>query len=131
MLYFYYCSFNLNDVKKEKGLCIVHLNIRSILPKLDEVKEKFLDGHFQIIGLSETWLHNKIESALVQVEGYQLIRQDRQCTSKKRGGGLCLYVKEGLNVENLNVNVNNQNLELLGVKIIQPNQKCIQILLVY
>lgn len=107
---------------------MLHLNIRSILPKMDEVKDAFLDSALQIVGFSETWLHSKIESSLVQVEGYQLVRQDRLCNVRKRGGGLCLYVKAGLNVEILDVTVNNQNLELLGVKVNQPNQKSVQVL---
>lgn len=123
--------FTLDEVKRNKGFCAFHLNIRSLLPKLEEFKHYFLDGSIEVIGISETWLHSKIETALVQVEGYQMIRQDRNHLTGKRGGGLCLYVKDSLTVENLDLNVNNHNLELLGIKIVQPNQKDLIILLVY
>lgn len=68
-------KFNLDKIKKEKGFCVFHLNIRSILPKLDEVKEALLDGSFEVIGVSDTWLNNKVDQLLVHVDGYRLFRQ--------------------------------------------------------
>lgn len=77
----------MKEVGDNKGFHIIHVNIRSILPKFDEVKLNLLTGVFEVVGLSESWLHHNIDSALVQAEGYQLIRFDRSRDLKKRGGG--------------------------------------------
>lgn len=106
--------FTLDKVKKQKGFCISHLNVRSLVPKLDKFKCLFLDGQIEIVGISETWLHSKIDSALIEVNGYHMIRQDRCQSTKKRGGGLCLYVADCLLVEKCDKNVNNQNLESIN-----------------
>lgn len=123
--------FTLKEVKENKGFCVLHVNIRSLLPKFDEVKLHLLDGSFEVLGFSESWLHHNIESKLVQVHGYNLIRLDRSRDLKKRGGGLCLYTKENLNVERLDKEVSNAHLELLSVKITRPNQKDLFVLSLY
>lgn len=105
MLHIAIVSFTLDEVKKNKGFCAIHLNIRSLLPKLDAFKCCFLEGSFEVVGISETWLHCKIETALIQVDGFQMIRQDRNKSANKRGGGLCLYIKEGLKVEKIDLDI--------------------------
>ena len=49
------------DKQKSQSFSLLHLNIRSISNKFDCFKQ-FLDAldiHFQIIGLTETWLNDK------------------------------------------------------------------------
>lgn len=41
----------LNEVKLNKGLIIVHVNIRSLLHKFDLVKMDFLDNVFDFVGV--------------------------------------------------------------------------------
>ena len=72
-----------------KGLKFIHVNTRSVFNKLDELKYK-LKG-FDIIVFTETWLGSSIDDALLQWEGYNLIRHDRgQIRTKKRWG--CVYL---------------------------------------
>lgn len=94
--------YDIDIVKEAKGLKLVHLNIRSLLANTDEVRVSLLDGCFDIIALSETWLHAQCLDCLLQAEGYTLYRYDRQTktTSGKtrRGGGVAVYIKNELNV---------------------------------
>lgn len=53
------------------------MNVRSVLSKFNAVKLNLLNGAFEIVGLSESWLHQNIDPALIQVRGYQLLRLDR------------------------------------------------------
>lgn len=62
---------------------IVHVNVRSLLPNFDEIKCKFLDGTFDIVALSETWLHKQCSSSLIETNGYHLFRQDRTGQDRK------------------------------------------------
>lgn len=83
---------NWSSAKDNKGLKFCQINIRSLLPKIDNFAIEFLDDKLDVIGVSETWLHKHVTANLISRPGYNLIRQDRD--SDKRGGGLCLYIKE-------------------------------------
>lgn len=67
----------------------------------------------------------------MQANGYQLVRLDRSRTLNKRGSGLCLYIKKGLTVEKLDIDMSKADIELMGVKIPRPKQKNIIVLLTY
>ena len=56
-------ELSLTDLKKQKGLKIVHLNIRSLFKKKDSLEYDLLDGSTDILGLSETWLKDKIPNS--------------------------------------------------------------------
>ena len=80
-------SLNLTS----KDLFISHLNIRSLLPKLDELRT-FLHEYkcAHLFGVSETWLTDSVCDGLVGINGFQTHRRDRG----GRGGGLLVYVSE-------------------------------------
>jgi len=65
-------------------------NLRSLLPKIDELRlfANTLDPSF--IFCTETWLYTNIPDVVLNIDGYQLTRKDRL---NKRGGGLCIYSK--------------------------------------
>lgn len=63
-----------------------HLNVRSLLPKLNDVRALISLHNFDIFCLSESWLNCTIG---VRMDGYNLARSDRGA----RGGGVAMYVK--------------------------------------
>ena len=85
----------MNYTANVKGFKILHLNIRSLWKNQHEFFLHFRG--FDIIALSETWLHPYISDKLIQEPGYFIIRQDRTSDSsvktKSRGGGLIVYTK--------------------------------------
>lgn len=76
-----------------KILRVGSLNIRSILPSLQELRQIISDHSFDVFTVSETWLHRGIPDRLLNINGYKLYRCDRET----RGGGLCIYVTNTLN----------------------------------
>lgn len=78
------------------NLC--HLNAQSLcarqLGKLDEFKSCFVNSKLDIICVTETWLQDSISDSTVGVEGYTILRNDRNYS---RGGGVCIYYKNGIN----------------------------------
>ena len=64
----------------DKGLHFVHLNIRSLLAKgkFNTLKAQLIDSKTHVISLSETWLNNKIPMSMLDINGFQLYRLDRQ-----------------------------------------------------
>lgn len=63
---------------------LAHINIRSLVPKFNSLKNFIVDNKFDIFALSETWLNSSISNVSVDIDNYNLIRKDRQT----RGGGI-------------------------------------------
>ena len=85
---------HLNGVK---GLKLVHLNVRSLVRKIDQVRMLLYGSTVDIVTFSETWLRQHLKSQLVHLDGYKSFRLDRETKvgikgKKKRGGGLITYV---------------------------------------
>ena len=85
----------MQNVSNSKGFKIIHLNIRSLWRNQHEFFMHF--NGFDIIALSETWLHFNIPDCLIVQPGYSTMRQDRltepNANVKSKGGGLIVYVK--------------------------------------
>jgi hypothetical protein len=71
---------------------IIHINIRSLAPKISELEILLnLLKYPKILLISETWLSNN--SPAVNVDGYSLVSSPR-CTG--RGGGVAAYVRNSV-----------------------------------
>ena len=64
-----------------KDINIVFWNIRSLLNKIEDVREKLRDENISILIISESWLKSVIPNTLVDIDGYTLHRQDRDFTN--------------------------------------------------
>ena len=86
---------DLAGLEKTKGFKMVHLNVRSIFKKMDQIRVMFNGSKLDVISFSETWLNKSVNSKSVDLEGYTLLRQDRNFSQvkKKRGGGLLTYIR--------------------------------------
>lgn len=102
-----------------KGLYAIHLNIRSLMSKMDLLRAWLVYNKPQVITLSETWLSNNISDEEIKLDNYVLFRNDRG----SRGGGLLTYVSSNLTAELLSPNVKPQYFEGLFVKIIFHENK--------
>ncbi|KAK9701572.1 hypothetical protein QE152_g30473 [Popillia japonica] len=67
-----------------------HINVRSLLPKVNEIKNLILHRNLDILCLSETWLSEMVTHNSICIEGYNIIRKDRG----SRGGGVAIYIKK-------------------------------------
>ena len=71
-----------------KHVHVMYYNVRSLLPKLDELKAICATSIPDIVCVFETWLDNSILDNEVTVPNYQLFRLDRN----RHGGGIAIYV---------------------------------------
>ena len=78
---------------KARGLSVLHLNVRSLLGKMDQLRLLCERNGANIITLSETWLNKDIDDSEIELPGYSIIRRDR---SERTGGGVIIYIRDGL-----------------------------------
>ena len=128
----------VNNFKKCKGLHFVHLNVRSIWGKFENLKMQILESQAHIVTISETWLNKRFDSKLIDIPGYNLLRLDREWLDKnnniKKGGGLGVYIKNGLDYnESLfrKNNISSSDIEMQWLEIKVKNMKKIILLNVY
>lgn len=84
---------NPGPTHKDTKISIVHNNIRSLTNKAVFIETEL--GHFDIITLSETWLHDQVPNDKLVINGYSPpIRRDRQGNTGY--GGVAIYLKNNL-----------------------------------
>ena len=124
--------YDLVDVCMAKGMHLAHLNIRSLVNKWEIFKTQFIESNLHFIGLSETWLNEKIPSDILKLsDEYTLIRNDRNWTEEganmpKKGGGVAIYVRNNLKFSETNfkhLNSNSKDIESQWITISLPNSK--------
>ena len=71
---------------RNRGLHFIHLNINSLLPKIDELREIVKISNSTVIGITETKLDISIGDSEISIDGYCAIRHDR---NRKDGGVIC------------------------------------------
>lgn len=75
----------MNELNGLKGLQIVHINIRSLLSKIDTLRIDLLESKIDVLCLTESWLHGRVADSMISIEGFQIVRNDREYC---RGEGL-------------------------------------------
>ena len=53
-------------------------NVMSLVPKVDEVSLIVRQGMYDFVSLVETWMQNHIHDNVIAIDGYHVIRRDRQ-----------------------------------------------------
>lgn len=77
---------------RQRGLHFLHLNINSLLPKIDELRLIALRTNAAVIGVSETKLDKSVLDGEVSIDGYEIKRADRN----RHGGGVACYIRKDL-----------------------------------
>ena len=75
------------------ALKVGFINATSLKMDICQFKEILTDDStYDVVGVAETHLGNKVDDHLININGYNTIRQDR----KTEGGGIILYVRNTL-----------------------------------
>ena len=119
-----------------KGVKMVHLNVRSIVKKIDQLRILLNGSKIDILTISESWLKPHIHSDLVSISGFEHLRLDRstKIKSRKRGGGLLTYVNSkhsSLCEPLVELNKSNEYIEVQWVLIHRPQCKNVVVCNVY
>ena len=81
----------LQNLSKRNGVVIAHLNVNSLLSKLDDIELLLHSGRIKVLCVSEK-LDSTISDNTVAVSGYKFFRKDCSC----HGGGVGIYISSSL-----------------------------------
>ena len=65
------------DIFKTKGLHLMHLNINSLLPKIDELRHMTRLSNAAVIGICKSKLDKSITNSAILIDNYDLLHCDR------------------------------------------------------
>ena len=69
---------------------------------------------FDAVSISESWLRSRTPKDRFEINGYNIFRNDRK---NKRGGGVCLYVREEYQCKRIKIPNSPQSPEMLWVEV--------------
>ena len=102
---------------KKRGLHFLHLNVNSLLSKIEEMRQIALASNAAVIGITESKLDDTVLDGEVNIEGYEIIRADRN----RNGGGVACYIKSDLSF-NIRKDFSTE-IENIFFDILLPNSK--------
>ena len=83
------------SVFNSKGLHFNHLNVNSLLPKIDENRNIAKLSNAAVIGISESKLEDSVLSSEMHIDNYNTLRSDRN----RHGEGVVCYRRNDLSFE--------------------------------
>ena len=72
----------------KRGLHLVHLNINSLLSKIDQLREIARNTRATVIGITEPKVDGSVLDGEINIDGYELVRSDWN----RHGGGVACYI---------------------------------------
>ena len=92
------CSNEWN-VFNNRGFHFIHLNINSLLSKIEELRFIAKSTNAAVIGISESKLDASVLEQEISIDNYKILRCDRN----RHGGGVACYIRNDLNYNILSV----------------------------
>ena len=118
------CSNEWNDFKN-RGLHFIHLNINSLLPKIEELRYIAKSTNAAVIGICESKLDGSVLDPEISTDNYKILRCDRN----RQGGGVACFVRNCLNYNTLSVF--SREVGNIFFEILLPNSKSITVGTIY
>ena len=106
---------------KTRGLHFCHLNVNSLFSKIDELRDITNYVKPAILGISESKLDSSVTNAEVNINGYSIIRNDRN----RNGAGVACYIRNDLCFNFKNIFSN--SIEHIFFEVLIPKVKPIAI----
>ena len=83
-------NVNISEPLNKKRLSFLHINLNSLLPKINELKCITNKIKATIIGITEPKLDHTISDFEVNLPGYDIL----QCGRNRNGGGVACYISK-------------------------------------
>ena len=112
-------------VFSQRGLHFIHLNINSILPKIDELRLMALKSNAAVIGITESKIDESVLDGEINIDGYIPLRSNRS----RQGGGVICYIRRDISFNR--VKLQSGNIENIFFDLLLPKTKPILIGILY
>ena len=113
------------NIFKSRGLHFIHLNINSLLPKIEELRIIAKSTNAAILGISASKLDESILEPEIQIDDYKILR----CDTSRHGGGVACYLRNDLSYNILFVFPRGS--ESVFFEILSPTSKPITVGTIY
>ena len=102
------CPKSIDELLSDEKPLILNINCRSIINKVDELKDICYKLKPIIVCLTETWMDQTVPQSYIVPEGYSIIRKDRTDNFKQRygkanGGGVAILHKKNVKIKLKNI----------------------------
>ena len=101
-----------------KGFKIGHLNIRSLVKNVDQLRIYLSNKKYNILSVNETMLDSSIPNDEININGYDIVRKDRN----RNGGGVALYIRNVIDYKIRN-DLMNEKLETITIEVCPSKAK--------
>ncbi len=92
-------SYATQCLRNLKGRSFASLNMRGILSKFDSLKPVIEYSNVDVFALCESFLNPNISDSEISIDGYSIVRGDRDHRSGKlNGGGLIMYTNDDADI---------------------------------
>jgi hypothetical protein len=80
------------DLCNSKSLGLMHVNIRSLLPKFVLLTALAHSANPDVLAVSESWLRKATKNSEISIPNYNIFHQDRTA----KGGGIAIICRDSL-----------------------------------
>ena len=105
-------------ISKKRGFKVGSINIASIYKHIDELRLFMEKQPLDILAINETRLDKTVPDSVVNLVGYNIVRQDRN----RNGGGVCVYIRTSIEFRR-RLDLENDSLEMIALDIKKPNSR--------
>ena len=119
-------TYHIPSILNMKGLHFLHSNVRSLLPKIPEVRHLMTRTKTAVFAASETCLDSSVNDSEIVIPGFSVVRKDRN----RNGGGVALFIRDNIPF-NTRPDLNVDGLEAVWVELLLPRSKGILVSAMY
>ena len=120
-------SSYMTSALKVRGFKIASINVTSLPLHIEELRLIMADRCLDLLSVNETRIGSTITENLFHIDGYSILRKDRN----RNGGGVCIYLRSNINYCLRNEIIPNNEFEMLSVDIKKPNSKAFNVTAAY
>ena len=108
-----------------RGLHLIHLNINSLLPKIDKLRDIAKRTKAAVIGISQSKVDSTVLDPEIYIDNYEILRFD----GNRHGGGVACYIRSYISYKQ-NSSLRNE-IENITFDILTPHTKQITVGIIY
>ena len=101
-----------NVYKNESLFRIALANVRSLIPKIDEVRYVTQMYDLDLFVVVESWLNDDTPPSAISIPGYKFLLKNR---ANKNCGGILIYYKDELRIRELSTKTITEDIETLSI----------------